>query len=87
MVNQASGLTASTQADSPPVFFSVVGGEPTQTELAALVAVLSARARAAAAEMPVAARTPRSCWSDRSRLMRASLVPGPDAWRRSALPR
>jgi hypothetical protein len=29
----------------------------------------------------------RSAWTDRSRQMRATLSPGPGAWRRSALPR
>jgi len=73
------------------VFFSVVRGHPTDEELAAVVTVLAARAGAAAAAAaayePTPARALRSRWSDKSRLMRTSLAPGPDAWRRSALPR
>jgi Acyl-CoA carboxylase epsilon subunit len=105
MSNQTPGPLPGTQAgsspvllsDPPPVFLSVVRGNPTDTELAALVTVLAARAGAAAAAaaapatsaagQPTPARAPRSRWSDKSWLMRASLSPGPDAWRRSALPR
>jgi hypothetical protein len=76
---------AATGADDRP-FLYVVRGEPTQAELAAVVTVLAARAAASArARRPVSAV--RSTWSDRSRLMRASVSPGPGAWRRSALPR
>jgi Acyl-CoA carboxylase epsilon subunit len=59
----------------------VVRGEPSAEELAALVAVLTARA---AAVPP--ARPPRPAWSDPARRLTAPRV-GPDAWRRSALPR
>lgn len=77
-----------TQADPAiPPFLSVVRGHPTDAELAALVAVITARSSAAAARAPAPAPPPRSRWSDKSRLMRAGIRPGPDAWRRSALPR
>ncbi len=79
MVNQAPG------ADERP-FLYVVRGQPTKTELAAVVAVLAARG-AASAGVTAPARAVRSAWSDRSRLMRESISPGPGAWRRSALPR
>ena len=59
----------------------VVRGNPTAEELAALVAVLTARA--AAGPPP---RRPRSAWADPARQLFAPRV-GPDAWRRSALPR
>jgi hypothetical protein len=103
MSNETPGLTRGAQAgsppvllsDPPPVFLSVVRGNPTDIELAALVTVLRARAGAAAAaatatasaDQLTPARASRSRWSDKSWLMRASLSPGPDAWRRSALPR
>jgi hypothetical protein len=62
----------------------VVRGEPTAAELAALVAVLTARAAAgAAARRP----RPRSAWADPADRVRAPLAAGPGAWRRSALPR
>jgi Acyl-CoA carboxylase epsilon subunit len=92
MSNQTPGLTPGSQPDSRLAFLSVVRGNPTDTELAALVTVLAARAGASAAtvtsaaDQPTPARAPRSPWSDKSWLMRASLSPGPDAWRRSALP-
>ena len=92
MPNETSGLTPGTPADSGIApFLSVVRGNPTDAELAAVVAVLAARAGAAAAATaayePTPARALRSRWSDKSRLMRTSISPGPDAWRRSALPR
>jgi hypothetical protein len=87
MPSRAPGPAPGTQADAP-VFLSVVRGEPTDAELAALVAILATRAAdAAAAAGATLARAPRSRWSDRSRLMRPGLSPGPDAWRRSTLPR
>jgi hypothetical protein len=64
-----------------PPFLRVVRGEPTAEELAALVAVLAARAAAA----PVRPRA-RSAWADPAARLRVPLAPGPAAWRRSALP-
>lgn len=74
----------------------VVRGDATAGEIAALVAVLAARARqsrvAAAARVGAqTATTTSSVWSDRSRSLPAPAFlrlgrPGPDAWRRSALP-
>jgi hypothetical protein len=65
-------------------FLRVVRGDPTPEEIAALVAVLTARARAASASPP--APRPRSAWSDPSRRLRGTLPHGPGAWRASALP-
>jgi len=67
--------------DSP--LLRVVRGEPTAEELAALVAVLAARAAASARPE----RRWRSGWADPATRPRAPLRPGPLAWRRSALPR
>ena len=64
-----------------PPFLRVVRGEPTAEELAALVAVLAARAAAAPARP-----RPRSAWADPASRLRVPLTPGPAAWRRSALP-
>jgi hypothetical protein len=61
----------------------VVRGDATPEEIAAMVAVLLSRP--ALAE-PRPRRAP-SAWADRSRLLSRPLFPGPDAWRRSALPR
>jgi hypothetical protein len=59
----------------------VVRGEPTDVELAALVAVVAARASGEAAEPPA----PRSRWA--APRPRPELRHGPGAWTGSALPR
>ncbi|WP_019634981.1 acyl-CoA carboxylase subunit epsilon [Actinomadura atramentaria] len=66
-------------------FLQVVRGDPTAEEVAALVAVLTARAQAAAAARG-AAPEPVSRWADRARLVRggAPARPGPGAWRDAA---
>lgn len=58
----------------------VVKGDLTAEELAALVAVIAARAVGGAPAKP----QPRSEWGHPARLVRTPLRPGPDAWRRSA---
>ncbi|WP_106403502.1 acyl-CoA carboxylase subunit epsilon [Actinocorallia populi] len=63
-------------------FLQVVKGDATPEEIAALIAVVSARSAGAPA---APARRP-SAWTDRSRLVRRPLRPGPGAWRASALP-
>jgi hypothetical protein len=67
-------------SDEQPLL-RVVRGEPTAEELAALVAVVTARA---ATIRPVT--TPGSAWTDRRRQVRRPLHPGPGAWRRAGLP-
>jgi hypothetical protein len=63
---------------------SVVRGNPTPEELAALVTVILARHAATGSDAgPGAATTTRSGWSDRNPMLRA---PFPRGWRRSALP-
>jgi hypothetical protein len=74
-------VTDPDHADRRPVL-RVVRGDATPEEVAALVAVLLSRP---AAEEPPPRPAP-SAWSDRSRLLRGPLFPGPGAWRRSALP-
>jgi hypothetical protein len=60
----------------------VVRGEPSAEELAALVAVLSARAAGgAAAEQPR-----RTAWNHPARLVRAPVSPGHGGWRASSRP-
>lgn len=65
-------------------FLQVIRGDATAEEVAALVAVLSARAAAAARSAAAPAR--RSGWADRSRMMRWPLPHGPGAWRAAVLP-
>ena len=72
------------EPDSRPAL-TIVSGQPTPEETAAVVVVLTALAGQAASP-PADSPTP-SQWSARSRFMRAPLTPGPGAWRASALPR
>jgi hypothetical protein len=71
-------------ADGPVL--TVVAGDPSAEELAALTVAVSAvlAARGAAAGRPGRAV---SGWADRSAMMGAPPRPGPDAWRRSTWPR
>ncbi|MFG3100485.1 acyl-CoA carboxylase subunit epsilon [Streptomyces sp. NPDC048182] len=61
----------------------VVRGNPTPEELAATLAVVRARAAAAATEPPGAPQ-PSPAWSDPSRI--ATRHPGPTAWARTYWP-
>ncbi|MDQ5856012.1 MAG: acyl-CoA carboxylase subunit epsilon [Actinomycetota bacterium] len=61
----------------------IVGGEPSDEELAALVAVLAELASAAGPGPP---KQP-SAWADPARRLRTPLQPGPGAWRAWARPR
>jgi hypothetical protein len=69
--------------DSGRPVLRVVRGDATPEEIAAVVAVVLSRA--AVTDAPSAGPAP-SAWADRSRLLRRPVHPGPDAWRRSALP-
>ena len=60
----------------------VVRGDPSDEELAALVAVVTSLRAPVEEKEPV-----RSAWSDRRALLRAPLAHGPGAWRASGLPR
>jgi hypothetical protein len=64
-------------SDDQPLL-RVVRGEPTPDELAALVAVVTARS---AATPPPGGEV--CAWTDRARLVRHSPAPGPGAWRAS----
>jgi hypothetical protein len=70
-----------------PAGLTVVAGHPTAEELAALTAAVTAvlAARSASGRAAGAGRQAGG-WADRARLLRAQLVPGPGAWRRSARP-
>ena len=64
----------------------VVRGNPTPEELAAALAVVQARA-AAAATSPPGATQDRPAWSDPSRVAQRRLPqPGPQAWARTFWP-
>lgn len=68
-----------------PAMIRVVRGNPTPEELAAALAVV--RARAAAAAVPDTGNPPPAQWSDPARIARASrALPGPTAWARTYWP-
>jgi hypothetical protein len=67
------------------VTLSVLRGEPTAEELAALVAVIAGRTAQGLGQNKAAA--PMSGWTDRSRYVRGRLPHSPDGWRQAALPR
>ena len=67
---------------APGPVLRVIRGDATPEEIAAVVGVLLSRA---VSDEGAPRRAP-STWADRSRLLRRPLHPGPDAWRRSALP-
>lgn len=77
-----SDETAAASQDEP-VLLRVVKGDPTPEELAALTAVLAARAVPAAE--PEAGRP--SDWASYWRDLRRPLQHGPGRWRASAFPR
>jgi hypothetical protein len=67
---------------SDPPLLRVVRGEPDDTELAALLAVLAAStAGTGTADAPAA-----SPWRDRARSLHAPVLHGPGAWRAASLP-
>jgi len=68
------------------VTLSVVRGEPTAEEVAALVAVLAGRA-AALEQGQNKKPVPMSGWTDRSRYVQGRLPHSADGWRQAALPR
>jgi hypothetical protein len=91
---QADAVTGDSGGPSQPdppaarPVLSVLRGQPTEAELAAVITVLAVRSAAAArASRPTPASGSRSTWSAKPRLLRVHLAPGADAWRRSALPR
>ena len=80
------------QGGRPAPVLRVVHGSPSAEEIAALVAVLAARAPAEGAvtgegEVGGGRGMLRNGWSERSRLLRAPLWRGPGGWRASGLPR
>jgi len=68
-------------------YLSVVRGDASAEEIAALVATLTAVAAARSAAASTTERPPVGRnWNARSRLLRAPVQPSADGWRRSALP-
>jgi len=69
-------MSSDDETDRP--LLRVVRGEPTSEELAALIAVVTARSTTSPAGPAF-----RSAWTDRSRLVRRCPPTGPGAWRNS----
>jgi len=76
-------MTEPQDAPQPPLVLSVLRGEPTPDELAALLVVLASRQPTA----PAGRGKPPSLWSALGQTLQAPLFPGPGAWRASGLPR
>ena len=80
-------------SDQPPVepvetpILRVVKGDPSAEELAALVAIVTARSATAAIAAANAKPKLRSVWGHPARAVRTNHVVGPDAWHRSAFAR
>ncbi|MBJ7359461.1 acyl-CoA carboxylase epsilon subunit [Nocardioides sp.] len=75
-------MTTPGDEPAPQPFLRVVKGDPTEEELAALVAVLAAAG--GSGETP---RTAPPNWAAHHRKVRVTLPHGPGGWRSSALPR
>ena len=67
-------------------YLSVVRGDATAEEIAALVATLTAVAAARSAAASAEAPPATSNWNSRARLLRSPVHPSAGGWRRSALP-
>ena len=77
-------MTDMTDAPTPaPPLLRVVRGNPTDEELAALVAVVAASSAGASAPT----KRPVPAWSAGARRMRPALRAGRGGWRASGLPR
>jgi hypothetical protein len=76
-------MTEPLDAPQPVPVLSVLRGEPTPDELAALLVVLASRQPA----QPAYPGKHLSLWSSPGQLLHAPLFPGRGAWRASGLPR
>ena len=76
-----------TEVTAGAPYLSVVRGDATAEEIAALVATLTAVAAARSAAAASAGAPPvASNWNSRARLLRSPVHPSAGGWRRSALP-
>jgi hypothetical protein len=75
-----------TEVTAGAPYLSVVRGDATAEEIAALVATLTAVAAARSAAASAEAPPATSNWNSRARLLRSPVHPSAGGWRRSALP-
>lgn len=80
--DDAVGQEAAPTSDDYRPVLRVVRGDPGPAELAAVVAVLTARSAPGAAD----SATPTSAWADRARAIRSGGTHGPWGWRASSYP-
>ncbi|MGI8612477.1 MAG: acyl-CoA carboxylase epsilon subunit [Nocardioidaceae bacterium] len=78
--------TASGDSSAPGPLLRLVRGRPTDEEVAALVAVVAARARGPSSAAPAPARA-GSRWAAQERAVRQPLRRRPGGWRAATLPR
>jgi hypothetical protein len=77
-------MTADSEPGPAPAL-AIASGNPSAEQIAAVVAVLSARAGSGGVAR--SGESGRSEWSARYRLLREPLIRAPGGWRASALPR
>ncbi len=75
-------MSGDAERPAPQPFLTIVRGDPTEEELAALVAVLASVGGATEPD-----RSPPPGWSAHHRKVQVTLPHGPGGWRNSALPR
>jgi len=80
-------MTAPALDEKPAPVITVLRGQPTPAELAAVMAVLLAVRGAASAAGPATGAARRSWWAQRASVRTDFPRPGPGGWRASALPR
>jgi Acyl-CoA carboxylase epsilon subunit len=80
------GAADSTSASRVRPLLTVVRGEPTAAELAALTVVISGLARRGSQQRQAPLRAYGPQWAAREQMMRPTLFAGPGAWRASARP-
>ena len=71
---------------SEPPLLRIVRGRPSAEETAALMVVLVAAQAARRRAARQAATRATGTWASHARALHVPTAPGPDAWRRSALP-
>jgi hypothetical protein len=73
--------TAQTPTDAAATSFTIVAGDPTPAEVAAVTAVLGAALEEIASDHDRESSTGTSAWQRSQRAIRTPIVRGHDAWR------
>ena len=69
------------EASEPGPAFTVLSGDPTPAELAAVTAVLAAMAQESTDDAVLESGTSSRAWQRGTGALRTPIVPGPGAWR------